>query len=77
MAGITDVRLNGRIAMVTGASRGLGQAIAVSLARAGASLAVTARDTGALAATVDQLDELGVRRLAPDDDPPTWQDRER
>jgi NAD(P)-dependent dehydrogenase (short-subunit alcohol dehydrogenase family) len=62
--GVADVRMRGRIAVVTGASRGLGQAIAVRLARAGAALAVTARDTAALAATVRQLDELGVRHLA-------------
>ena len=62
--GVAELRLSGRIAVVTGASRGLGQAIAVSLARAGAVLAVTARDTAALAATVRQLDELRVRHLA-------------
>lgn len=59
-----DVRMSGRIAVVTGASRGLGQAIAVRLARAGAALAVTARNTAALAATVRQLAELGVTGVA-------------
>ena len=36
--------LEGKVAIVTGASRGLGQAIAVALAEAGADLFVTARD---------------------------------
>ncbi len=40
--------LTGRKAVVTGASRGLGQTIAETLARAGADVAVTARETGSL-----------------------------
>jgi NAD(P)-dependent dehydrogenase (short-subunit alcohol dehydrogenase family) len=37
--------LTGQTAIVTGASRGLGQYMAIALARAGASLIITARDT--------------------------------
>jgi len=40
--------MNGKIAVVTGASRGIGRAIAVDLARAGADLALFGRDTLAL-----------------------------
>ena len=40
--------LEGKVAIVTGASRGLGQAIAVALAEAGADLFVTARDESSL-----------------------------
>src|SRR3990170_2957902 len=36
-------RLDGRVAIVTGASRGLGEAMAVALAEAGADLVLTAR----------------------------------
>jgi NAD(P)-dependent dehydrogenase (short-subunit alcohol dehydrogenase family) len=42
------LRLDGSVAWVTGASRGLGRAIAFALAAAGAELLLTARDEGAL-----------------------------
>ncbi|MFD2499263.1 SDR family NAD(P)-dependent oxidoreductase [Rhizorhabdus histidinilytica] len=40
-------QLNGRAALVTGASRGIGRAIAQRLASAGATVVVTARSAGA------------------------------
>lgn len=43
--------MTGKVAVVTGASRGIGRAVAVDLARAGADVALFARDTGALEAT--------------------------
>jgi len=43
--------LTGRSALVTGASRGIGRAIAVDLARHGADLAIVGRDTAALEET--------------------------
>jgi NAD(P)-dependent dehydrogenase (short-subunit alcohol dehydrogenase family) len=61
---VTDQRLTGRVAVVTGASRGLGQAIARDLARAGAALAVTARDPATLTTTMAELDALGATSLA-------------
>lgn len=51
--------LAGRRALVTGASRGLGQAIALGLARAGADLAITARDAASLEETAAQIRALG------------------
>jgi len=53
--------LLGKTALVTGASRGLGKGFALALARAGADLAITARDPGDLADTVAQIESLGRR----------------
>jgi NAD(P)-dependent dehydrogenase (short-subunit alcohol dehydrogenase family) len=51
--------LEGRRALVTGASRGLGQAIAIGLAEAGADLVLAARDTEGLSGTGSQIRALG------------------
>ena len=51
--------LTGRKAFVTGASRGIGQAIAVALAEAGADLALVARSEAGLAATAEQVTAHG------------------
>ena len=47
--------LSGKVALVTGASRGLGSAMASSLAEAGALVVLNARDKGALEAKRDQI----------------------
>jgi len=52
--------LNGKVALVTGASRGLGWAMAQSLARAGAHVMVNARDAAAVRARVDELAAGGL-----------------
>ena len=54
-------RLDGRVAIVTGASSGLGVAIARSLAAAGAHVAVVARRRDRLDALVTSLAGLGLR----------------
>jgi NAD(P)-dependent dehydrogenase (short-subunit alcohol dehydrogenase family) len=56
--------LNGRVAIVTGASRGLGQMFARALARAGADLVITSRDRASLAAFEAETTALG-RRVVP------------
>ena len=55
-------RLDGKVALVTGASRGLGQAIAIGLAQAGADIAVLAR-TPDCAETCQQVQDIGRRYL--------------
>jgi 3-oxoacyl-[acyl-carrier protein] reductase len=47
---IPDIRLDGTVAIVTGAARGLGQAMAVGLVRAGANVVFADVDDGALTA---------------------------
>jgi 3-oxoacyl-[acyl-carrier protein] reductase len=51
--------LSGQVAIVTGASQGLGQAIAVELARNGARVACVARNADKLAQTVTLIKEVG------------------
>ncbi len=52
--------LSGKVALVTGASRGLGWAMAESLAKAGAHVALNARDGAALDARVAELAAQGL-----------------
>ncbi len=51
----------GKVAVVTGAGSGIGQALAIELARAGAQLAISDVDTEGLAQTERRLTALGVR----------------
>ncbi|WP_205303226.1 SDR family NAD(P)-dependent oxidoreductase [Nonomuraea montanisoli] len=53
--------LDGRVAVVTGGSSGIGRAIAGALARAGASVVIVARREPELAATVEELTGDGCR----------------
>ncbi|HEY8641414.1 MAG TPA: SDR family oxidoreductase [Candidatus Dormibacteraeota bacterium] len=55
-----DFRLDGKVAVVTGASRGIGAAIARELARVGASVVVAARGKDALQEVAESLDGRGL-----------------
>jgi len=55
--------LKGRTALVSGASRGIGKAIALGLAEAGADVAVAARTTEALEEVAVEISGMGVRGL--------------
>jgi 2-deoxy-D-gluconate 3-dehydrogenase len=55
--------LEGQAALVTGAARGLGRAIALSLAEAGADVALGLRDPSSAAELVEQITALGRRAL--------------
>lgn len=52
-------RFANRIALVTGASRGIGRAVAIGLAREGAHVILLARTTGALEEVDDEIRALG------------------
>lgn len=56
--------LRGRVALVTGGSRGLGLVLARELGRGGARVAICARDEGELARARDQLEDLNIPVLA-------------
>jgi NAD(P)-dependent dehydrogenase (short-subunit alcohol dehydrogenase family) len=67
----TDRALSGAVALVTGASRGIGKGIAGELAAAGATVYFTARSTsedperpGTIGATADEIAQAGGRGIA-------------
>ena len=61
---VLDVfRLNGKVAWVTGASRGLGKAMAMALAEAGADLVLSARTVVDLEGTASDVKRLGRRAV--------------
>ena len=55
-----DLGIKGKTALVCAASKGLGKGCAVSLAREGVNLVITARGKEALEATADELRKFGV-----------------
>jgi len=61
--GLAQFSLQGKRALVTGASRGIGRALAIGLAQAGAAVAVAARSADALAETLAQLQGLGAKAV--------------
>src|SRR3989442_6373087 len=56
-------RLDGKAAIVTGGSRGLGRAMALALAEAGADVALAARAEAELAETARGVERLGRKGL--------------
>lgn len=58
-----QMTLGGKIALVTGASRGLGKWISLGLAHAGADVAVVARNFQGVEQTAREIEEMGRRAL--------------
>jgi len=59
-----DFSLQGKVAVVTGGSRGIGQAIALGIARAGADVVVTSRKLPDLEKVAEEIKGLGRKSLA-------------
>lgn len=58
---VEKFRLDGKTALVTGSSSGIGQAIAIALAEAGADVACHCRSAGGAAETIAAIEKLGRR----------------
>ncbi|WP_416308643.1 2-dehydro-3-deoxy-D-gluconate 5-dehydrogenase KduD [Neptunicella sp. SCSIO 80796] len=65
---MTDFSLEGKCALVTGASRGLGQAIAIALAQAGAQVVCASSTAGGCEQTVQQIESNGGKAFELDAD---------
>jgi NAD(P)-dependent dehydrogenase (short-subunit alcohol dehydrogenase family) len=61
---VTDGPLSGRVALVTGGSRGLGRAMVLAFAEAGADVVVTSRKLDACQAVAAEVEAKGRRALA-------------
>lgn len=60
----TKVDLGGKVAAIVGGGGGIGKAVTMALAGAGAEVAVFDKDAAALAATVGEVEAMGLRCLA-------------
>jgi NAD(P)-dependent dehydrogenase (short-subunit alcohol dehydrogenase family) len=58
-----EISLKGKVAIVTGASRGIGKAIALEMAKSGADLVVVSRKIADLEKTADEIKSMGRKAI--------------
>lgn len=68
-----DFDLTGRVALVTGSTKGIGYGLALGLAKRGADLVVTSRTQRDCETTVETIRKLGRRAVAKSCDVTNWQ----
>src|SRR5512136_308800 len=61
---MSEPSLNGKVAIVTGAGRGIGRAIALAYARAGAAVGCAARTAAEIEDTAQEIRKLGGQSVA-------------
>ncbi len=71
------MKLDGQVAVITGAGRGIGRAIALAYAREGTKLALAARSGSELREVVGAVSEMGAEAIAVRTDVTEQQDTER
>jgi NAD(P)-dependent dehydrogenase (short-subunit alcohol dehydrogenase family) len=59
-----EISLKGKVAIVTGASRGIGKAIALEMAKSGADIVVVSRKIADIEKTADEIKALGRKAIA-------------
>src|SRR5215472_7215802 len=69
--------LSGKIALVTGGSRGLGRAMVLAFAEAGADIVIASRKLEACKATAQEVEKLGRRALPVAAHVGKWSDNDR
>ncbi len=72
-----ELGLKGKVALIGGASKGLGKACAVALGQEGAAVAICAREQAVLEATARELEKMGIKVLALAADMASREDNER